>query len=168
MHAEQPRVFSIEEANALVPQLNDMVGGQMQLADEILQLVCHLGAEQQGFGVSAAAPAGGAGFSQAAELAVEVVDITPHTTDSIEVRALKRKLNKIVRRYHQGWQQVQQLGVIIKDPTAGWLDFYGRIDSKLVCFCWRYGEAGVDHYHDLDAGMTDRKPLGPVRKHTLN
>jgi hypothetical protein len=51
----------------------------------------------------------------------------------------------------------------------GLLDFYGRIEGRLVWLCWRYGEDKLDHYHELDSGFSGRRPIGNVaRQRVLN
>jgi hypothetical protein len=68
-----------------------------------------------------------------------------------------------------GWREVEDLGAVIKDPREGLVDFYGRVDGKLVWFCWKYGEEGVTHYHGLDEGFAGRKPiLANMRSRHLN
>ncbi len=72
-------------------------------------------------------------------------------------------------RYEAGWRRVQAMGGVVKDPQAGLVDFYGRIEGKLVWLCWRYGEEMVGYFHDLDAGLAGRRPLTPeVRRVLLN
>ena len=147
-----PRVFSIEEANALVHELHKRVGIQLELSERIQKMVSelhgHLPIEQEG--------------------AAEVVDITVTPTDAADVRELKRAVAKLIRRYRQGWREVEALGAVIKDTRTGLVDFYGRIDNRLVWLCWRFGENGIEFYHELDQGFGGRKPLSDVRKRMLN
>ena len=97
-----------------------------------------------------------------------VVDITLRDEDDVAVRQVKQRLARRVRRYRDGWKQVEQLGAVVKDPSTGLLDFYGRIDDRLVWLCWRYGEEEIGYYHELDAGFSGRKPLEPIRRRMLN
>ena len=150
-------MFSIEEANALVPQLSDMVKSQLELAGQIQRLAVDLG-EHPMLKRSAVKRDGDA----------ELVDITPQPDDDIEVRAIKRKLGLQIRRYRDGWREIRGLGVVVKDPASGLLDLYSRIDDRLVWLCWRYGEQSIDHYRELDASSAGRKPLAPVRARMLN
>jgi hypothetical protein len=147
------RVFSIEEVNALVPKLHELVGGQLARAQEIQGLAAQL---HRSLGPSERPEAGG------------FVNITPQPTDAPEIRTTKRLLAARIQAYQDGWRQVQALGAVIKDPTGGLLDFYGRIDDRLVWLCWKYPEPVIDHYHELDAGFSGRKPLEDVRKRMLN
>ncbi|MCC6525628.1 MAG: DUF2203 domain-containing protein [Polyangiaceae bacterium] len=142
------RVFTLEEANALVPRLRELVGRQLERGSEIQALVSRLQSE----------------VGSEAE-----VDVTLRSNDSGSVRQLKRKLRDRVIVFRRGWDEVQALGVVVKDTRTGLLDFYGQVDSRLVCLCWQYGETAVEYYHELDAGFAGRKPLdAALRKRLLN
>jgi len=56
-------------------------------------------------------------------------------------------------------QQIQVLGVLIKDARIGLLDFPAWRDGREVYLCWRYGEKSVAYWHDIDAGFSGRRPL---------
>ncbi len=149
-----PRVFSIEEANSLVPELNDRVGELIQEHATIRELARML-------------------YLQTKEGPVEegafLLDIGPQDNDPPEVHALKRDLSSRLGKYHHGWEHIEDLGAVVKDMESGLIDFYGRIDNRLVCLCWKYGEAQIDHYHDLDSGFDGRKPLiHTLRERMLN
>ena len=60
--------------------------------------------------------------------------------------------------------ELQQLGVELKDPYTGLIDFRSRMDGREVYLCWRLGEPEVSFWHDLDAGYAGRQPLHPSRK----
>jgi hypothetical protein len=141
------RVFSIEEVDAMVPKLNALVGAQLArqaTIDELLdQLTSHTGTLPSTLG--------------------------PEANDSDAVTAIKGDLRASFSEYKLGWDEIQALGAIVKDPKTGLLDFYGRIDGKLVWLCWRYGETELGYYHDLDAGFTGRRALaGATRDRLLN
>jgi len=56
-------------------------------------------------------------------------------------------------------QQIQALGVLIKDARIGLLDFPALRDGREIYLCWRYGEMSVAYWHDIDAGFNGRRPL---------
>jgi hypothetical protein len=147
------RVFSIEEANALVPELNDRIGKLLEENDAIQQLVTELYLETS---------------DEPLREGSHLLDITAQKTDPPEVRALKRQLSSLIGLYRKGWAFIEELGAVIKDTDNGLLDFYGRIDDRLVWLCWKYGETKIEHYHDLDAGFSGRKSLASARKRMLN
>ena len=146
--------MTIEEANALVPRLAHLVGRQLLLAGEIearLKKLAELGQPVR------PGPRGvGAVIEERAD-------------DGEDVRAVKRELGDRVTAYEDGWRDVQALGAVVKDPRVGLVDFYGRVEGKLVWLCWKYGEVAIEFYHDLDTGFSGRKPLtGVTRQRMLN
>lgn len=134
------RVFSLEEANALVPRLATIVERQLALATEIEKLITRIRSARS-------APS------------ARPHDLEPAPDDSRAVRADKLELMRRISTYEEGWREVEELGAMVKDPRTGLCDFYGHVDGKLVYLCWRYGEPAIEHYHDLDAGFAGRKPL---------
>ena len=141
-----PRVFTIEEVEALIPTLAHLVTAQLQQQGDIEQRLAEL-----------ARLAGGLPRS-----------LDDATDDSAEVARLKRELRDRIARYEDGWRTVTELGAVIKDPQIGLVDFYGRIDGRLVWLCWKYGEESLGYYHELETGYSGRRPLAPVRERLLN
>ena len=134
-----PRVFSIAEVDALIPKLNSLVTRQLERQTEIEQ------------GLSALAKRAGGLPRTLAE----------DDADDAEMAALKSELRKRIEHYERGWSDVTELGAVVKDPDVGLVDFYGRLDGRLVWYCWRLGEESLRYYHELDAGFSGRRRLRP-------
>ena len=141
----QPRVFTLEEANALVPTLHRLVGRQMLRQTEIEERLRKL--------------------ARAAGHAPRDLEITEQ--DSVEVRQLKTDLMERIAAYEEGWQEITLLGAVVKDPRTGLIDFYGHLEGRTVWLCWRYGEEKIDFFHELDTGFAGRQPLGPEARQKL-
>ena len=78
------------------------------------------------------------------ELTEEIPDdFAAQPGDAPAVSALKAELAILVAAYHRGWQAVESMGAVVKDPQVGLVDFYGQLDGNLVWLCWKYGEAAV-------------------------
>ncbi len=56
-------------------------------------------------------------------------------------------------------ERLAALGVVLRDPETGLVDFPGEVDGREVWLCWREGEERVAHFHELDAGFAGRRPL---------
>jgi len=56
-------------------------------------------------------------------------------------------------------RELFDLGVELKDPYEGLVDFPCLKDGREVCLCWKQGEPAVDHWHETDAGFAGRRPL---------
>jgi hypothetical protein len=50
-------------------------------------------------------------------------------------------------------------GILLRDPETGLVDFPSERDGRPVYLCWRLGEERVSHWHDLESGFAQRKPL---------
>jgi hypothetical protein len=55
--------------------------------------------------------------------------------------------------------QIEKLGVVVRDPATGLVDFPAELDGRPVFLCWRVEEDEVGHWHDRDSGYMGRKPL---------
>jgi len=140
-------VFTLEAVNALLPRLRVLMHAQMERRAEIERCLERLAQVLGGVPESVRVEEG----------------------DSDEVRSLKRELAGKVERYQSAWQEVEETGAVLKDPRTGLLDFYGRVDGKLVWLCWKYGEEAVTHYHGLDEGFSGRRPIeSTMRQRHLN
>jgi hypothetical protein len=55
--------------------------------------------------------------------------------------------------------EIESLGVVVRDPSSGLVDFPAERDGQQVFLCWRVGEDNVGHWHDRDSGFMGRRPL---------
>jgi hypothetical protein len=138
-------VFTLEEVNAKIPALRGIVGEQLSRRAAIQERLTSLG-----------------------DLTDEIPDdFAEMPNDSARVRSLKEELTRLVAEYRQGWQEVESMGAVIKDPQIGLVDFYGQVDGNVVWLCWKYGEEEVAFYHALDEGFAGRKEIGASVRHRL-
>jgi hypothetical protein len=56
-------------------------------------------------------------------------------------------------------ERLAELGVQVKDPESGLLDFPAVRDGEDVLLCWRVGEDAVEWWHGLDEGFAGRRPI---------
>jgi hypothetical protein len=140
------RFFTLEEANALLPRLKMLVGEQLERRTTLEQLLAQLALRT----------------GSTPETIVENPD------DPDDIIAVKRDILRRIEEYQRGWNEVEDLGAIVKDAKIGLVDFYSKIDGRTVLLCWRHGEDSIDHYHDPDSGFAGRKPLSAVRARMYN
>lgn len=141
------RVFTIPEINALIPSLSLIVAQQLRDQSDIERGLAEL----------------------TRRLGRAPMNLEVQEADSPEARRLKLDLRQRIGRYERGWNQVRALGGVVKDAQIGLVDFYGRINGRLVWLCWRYGEDALEYFHDLDSGYSGRRAIGAdVRKSYVN
>ena len=56
-------------------------------------------------------------------------------------------------------ERLDELGVEIKDPDIGLLDFPALRDGEEVELCWHVGEEAVGFWHRIGEGYAGRKPI---------
>jgi hypothetical protein len=55
--------------------------------------------------------------------------------------------------------EIEKMGVVVRDPAAGLVDFPAEREGEPVFLCWRVEEDAVGHWHDRDSGYMGRQPL---------
>lgn len=55
--------------------------------------------------------------------------------------------------------KIHELGVELKDPSIGLIDFPSMRDGRVVYLCWRLGEPAIDYWHETTTGFAGRQPL---------
>ena len=130
-----PRYFTLDEATALLPEigplLEEIVDLRARLERAERDLVAlHWKARTNGH--VGHEGSFGSGQSTRAELLAE---ITPRVA------------------------RIQGLGVELKDPAIGLIDFPSLRDNRVVYLCWRLGEPAIAWWHDLETGFAGRQPL---------
>jgi hypothetical protein len=144
---QAPAVVTLEAANAMVPRLRALMDAQTTRRRDIEERIDKL----------------------ASLIGRHPGDLKVEPADSADARALKTDITSRLEAYQAAWQELEEMGAVLKDPKAGLIDFYGRVDGKLVWLCWRYGEGAVSHYHHLNEGFSGRKPIeNHLRQRHLN
>jgi len=132
----QPRrLFTIDEANAMLPLVRAITSDLSSLAKELAERQRRLvGLRNQRKSSS------GDVYSE-------------------ELEQVETDLAKDVERMKEYLRELLELGVEPKCADEGLVDFPTRIDGRIVLLCWRLGESEVAHWHEIDAGFAGRQPL---------
>jgi hypothetical protein len=123
------RLFTIEEANGLLPEVRRL----FQRIDEATAVLQKLEPEVKRASERAAEGGGGTVYG------IQYAD------------ALTRFLMSI--------QEILGHGIEIKDFEQGLCDFPHERDGKIVYLCWQRGEERIEWWHDVDTGFAGRQPL---------
>jgi hypothetical protein len=79
-----------------------------------------------------------------------------------ELREMQAEFERGRERMQEYLEELQTLGIELKDPYTGLVDFLSIRDDHEVYLCWRLGEPEVAHWHELDAGFAGRQKLAPA------
>ncbi|PYS93187.1 MAG: DUF2203 domain-containing protein [Acidobacteria bacterium] len=124
------KLFSIEEANELLPVVRRIVAGITRAHAEVLK------------------------FQAAAKLAAEGAELGGGFMPggARYVAALMRLIERA--------SELEVLGVQLKDYARGLVDFPSLRDGRVVLLCWELGEGDrIEWWHETEAGYAGRQPL---------
>ena len=80
----------------------------------------------------------------------------------VDIGAVARQraeLENHLQRVRESINEIDSIGVQVKDLETGLLDFPCRLEDNIVLLCWRMGEPAIEHWHTTDSGFKDRQPL---------
>src|SRR5438309_1326076 len=124
------KIFSVEEANALLPTVRGIL---RRIRRAHRRLLSYQSAAKE---AAAAAEQGGGGMADGVRYAVILMELTTFMSE------------------------IESLGVQLKDFTRGLVDFPSLRDGRVVLLCWQLDEGdSVEWWHDVDAGFSGRTPL---------
>ena len=124
------KLFTIEEANALLPSVRAIL-------QRIQRLRRRLGTFRRDAKLAAeGAELGGGGMEGGALYAIVLTDFTTQMSE------------------------LEGLGVQLKDFERGLVDFPSLRDGRVVLLCWQLGEGDeLEWWHDMETGFGGRTPL---------
>jgi hypothetical protein len=70
-----------------------------------------------------------------------------------------RELSAKVRELEADIAHVQAMGIILRDPGTGLIDFFSEREGQTVFLCWKLGESRVEWWHPLHTGIAGRQRL---------
>lgn len=74
-------------------------------------------------------------------------------------RADAQRLEQLTESVRQALAEIAGMGGVTKDLALGLVDFIHVRAGREVNLCWKFGEDAVRHWHGLDEGYANRRPL---------
>lgn len=139
---ESKRYFSVDDANAMIGDLELVFGRMLQLKAQVSAVYTRL--DEAGF-----APAS------------DEFALTPVGADGDVVGDLAT-LKTLLDALKADVAALHDEGCLVKDIDEGIVDWYARGSDRDVFLCWKLGEKEVGHWHDIDAGFSGRRPLSEL------
>lgn len=131
-----PRAFTVEEANALVPFLEETFTRIFQvwiLAQGLYE-----------------------------KLKDRLDEENPRSAEELKDPEFARdygKLRVLIETLRSELKTLEDLGVIVRSVENGIVDFYSVREGKPVFLCWSYGEKEISYWHEVEAGFAGRRSL---------
>jgi hypothetical protein len=71
----------------------------------------------------------------------------------------KAEREKALQRVKDAMDEIDAMGVQVKDLDIGLLDFPCEVDGQTILLCWKLGEKAITHWHGVTEGFAGRKPV---------
>ena len=129
------RNFTLAEANATLPWLEELLARMVPLRDSL---------EQQ---------------------QVELMSMMQHRSGNgavshdQEIEDSQRTMDDLAQRLRQDLQEITDRGILVRDIVRGLVDFPSQREGETIFLCWLRGEPQIDFWHSTDEGFGSRKPL---------
>jgi len=127
--SEEVRVFTLGEARSLVPRLRKLLGRVTKERESLLDMRVEIDLARE----KAAEGGGGSPFGP---------------TYIVHLIA-----------FSEAVQEIEYLGVHVKDLRSGLVDFPYDRDGRIVYLCWKPDEDDIGWWHETEAGFAGRQPL---------
>ena len=137
------RFYTLDAANALVPDLAVVTGRLSEQRDELVGL---RDAYRDREGV----------------VLGEVIDELPEGDDADtdpELRRLRLRMRGIVDQMQADVAWLDERDIVLRDIATGLVDFPALVSGRQVWLCWRSGESAIGFWHNVDEGFAGRQPL---------
>lgn len=130
-----PRLFTLDEAEAMIPQVRDEILAMQDCKRRIdglrgdMQKVAH--------------SATGNG----------------HVRDEDALASKRRHAEALVDEINERLARINGWGIELKGIDDGLIDFPSERDGRVVYLCWRLGEDRIGWWHEIEAGFVGRQRI---------
>ena len=151
--APMTRYYTIDSANAAVPELDGIMG---VLADQRAELVR----------LRDQVLAGGGGGGEGAQTAIG--DRSPRADAATDpqlvddLRLTRLRMQGLIDQMAAGVARIDALGLTLRDIEHGLVDFPALVTGRQVWLCWQRGETTVGFWHGHEEGFAGRRPLAEL------
>jgi len=129
------RLFTLEEANQLVPWLEATFQRLVPAQEELTALQSRLLVLQR------QRRSNGASSSQS------------------EVNQVQEEQDRLGQRFEESIREITNQGILVRDVARGLVDFPSIREGREVYLCWIGGEEQIEFWHETDSGFAHRQPL---------
>lgn len=127
-----PRLFTVNEANELLPTLRPLV-------EQILENIRRL--------------------KSTSESVIRKGKVDPEAPDLMEKLREDSEIAKLIGQV-KGWvDEINAFGCMCKGVEQGLVDFPCVFGAEVVYLCWQIGEPNVGFWHRIEDGFAGRRPL---------
>jgi len=129
---QQTRLFTVDEANALLPELRPLVERIMANLDTL---------------------------KEKSEVVIREERLSPSSPELMKSLQQNAAIATLIQEVKCMVEEINAHGCICKGIEEGLIDFPCLLGGEIVFLCWRVGEESVGYWHRIEDGFAGRKPL---------
>jgi hypothetical protein len=127
--SEEERVFTLSEARGLIPRLRKLLARVIREREALLDMRVEIDLARE------KANEGGGGSPMGPAYLTHLI------------------------AFSEGIQEIEYIGVHVKDFRTGLVDFPYDRDGRIVYLCWKPDEDEIGWWHEIEGGFAGRQPL---------
>jgi hypothetical protein len=150
------RIYTLRDANAMVPEMAIVVQRLRDQRDEVAAL-------RDAYLRREAILMGETDFD--APLASSPgIEARRAPEDDVELTRLRLRTRGLVDQMQADAAWLDERSIVLRDISTGLLDFPAETDDGLaIWLCWRLGEGEITAWHTHDEGFAGRRPIEDLR-----
>ncbi len=137
--ASFPRLFTVDEANLLLPTLRPIV-------ERMLENLRRLKIKS--------------------ETVIRNERLDPDAPDFMEHLRADDEVASLIEQIKKEAEEIQSHGCVCKGVEQGLIDFPCVLGAETVFLCWQFGEPSISHWHRIDEGFAGRRALIDAEQET--
>ena len=129
------RIFNLDDANALVPWLEERFAAMAPVRSQLVERQEHL------LGLLRRRRSNG------------------HSSSEEEISAAENEVSRLTRQIQEAITEITNAGILIRDIGRGLVDFPALRGGDTVYLCWQRGEPSIEWWHPTNTGFSSRRSL---------
>lgn len=129
------RLFTYDEANDLVPWMEERFAAMQPLRDELVdrqETLLNLLRRRRSNG---------------------------HSSSEQEIADAENVVTRLTRQLQDAVKEITDRGIEVRDIGRGLVDFPHNREGETVYLCWQRGEPSIDWWHPTNTGFAGRRRL---------
>jgi hypothetical protein len=146
------RYFTLEQAQALLPRVRNLMGQALQLHGHLRKAIARL--SDNGHEINWALLRGEAQLAEPDDADADAEGLSDAGSDALE------RARMIYLALRESVGEIEALGAEVKGVMDGLVDFHSWRDGEdEVLLCFKLGEPEIRFYHGLDDGFDGRRSV---------
>jgi hypothetical protein len=126
------RLFTVDEANGLLPVLSPLVKRIFDCLDSL---------------------------REKSETVIRERRLSSTSPELMKRLQENEAVARLIQEIKGAVEEINSYGCVCKGVEQGLVDFPCQLGGEIVFLCWRFGEESVSHWHRVEDGFGGRKPL---------